>query len=128
MNGARSRNRTGTEFNLRRILSPVCLPISPPGPMSIQTLRIIYDRLVKFSKNCCLREKMGVTKLLTIAILVWVAFMIYSKLKSGSKKANNKRSNKKIVPCSFCKIHIPIASAIKIGNKYFCSLDHSKNA
>ena len=53
LNGARSRNRTGTEFNLRRILSPVCLPISPPGPMSIQTVRIIYDRLVKFSKNYC---------------------------------------------------------------------------
>ena len=71
---------------------------------------------------------MGITKLLIIALLVWVAFKIYLVFKSGSKKANNKGSNKKIVPCSFCKIHIPLASAIKIGNKYFCSLDHSKNA
>ena len=30
--GARNRNRTGTHFlRLRRILSPLCLPISPPG-------------------------------------------------------------------------------------------------
>ncbi len=29
--GARSRNRTGTEVSLRGILSPLRLPISPPG-------------------------------------------------------------------------------------------------
>ena len=71
---------------------------------------------------------MGITKLLIIALLVWVVFKIYLVFKSVSKKANTKGSNKKIVPCSFCKIHVPVASAIKIGNKYFCSLDHSKNA
>ena len=30
-NGARGRTRTDTEFNLRGILSPLRLPISPPG-------------------------------------------------------------------------------------------------
>ena len=30
-NGAQGRNRTGTDFKVRRILSPVRLPISPPG-------------------------------------------------------------------------------------------------
>lgn len=30
-NGARGQTRTGTEFNLRGILSPLRLPISPPG-------------------------------------------------------------------------------------------------
>ena len=30
-NGARGRSRTGTDFKVRRILSPVRLPISPPG-------------------------------------------------------------------------------------------------
>ena len=59
LNGARSRNRTGTEFNLRRILSPVCLPISPPGPMSILTVRIIYDRLVKFFEKLLLMREDG---------------------------------------------------------------------
>ena len=29
--GALGRNRTGTEFEVRRILSPVRLPVSPPG-------------------------------------------------------------------------------------------------
>ena len=28
---ARGRTRTGTEYYLRGILSPLCLPISPPG-------------------------------------------------------------------------------------------------
>ena len=71
---------------------------------------------------------MGITKLLIIALLVWVVFKIYLAFKSRSKIANTKKSNKKIVPCSFCKIHIPLASAIKVNSKYFCSLDHSKNA
>ena len=31
INGALGRNRTGTEFEVRRILSPVRLPVSPPG-------------------------------------------------------------------------------------------------
>ena len=31
INGAQSRSRTGTDFKVRRILSPVRLPISPPG-------------------------------------------------------------------------------------------------
>ena len=31
MNGAQGRSRTGTDFKVRRILSPVRLPISPPG-------------------------------------------------------------------------------------------------
>ena len=30
-NGAQGRTRTGTDFKVRRILSPVRLPISPPG-------------------------------------------------------------------------------------------------
>ncbi len=30
-NGAQGRNRTGTDFEVRRILSPVRLPVSPPG-------------------------------------------------------------------------------------------------
>ncbi len=29
--GAQGRSRTGTEFNLRGILSPLRLPVSPPG-------------------------------------------------------------------------------------------------
>ena len=71
---------------------------------------------------------MGITKLLIIVLFVWVAFKIYLGFKSRSKRGDNKGSNKKIVPCSFCQTHIPIASAIKVNNKYFCSLDHSKNA
>src|SRR5690606_13556291 len=32
--GARDRNRTGTAVTRRGILSPLCLPISPPGRVS----------------------------------------------------------------------------------------------
>jgi len=71
---------------------------------------------------------MGISKILIIALLFWVAFKAYTALKSRAKIANDKNLNQKIIACDFCKIHIPIASAIKVNNKYFCSLDHSKNA
>jgi len=71
---------------------------------------------------------MGITKILIIAILIWVAFKVYSVVKSRSENSDGSRLNKKIIPCNFCKTHVPIASAIKVNNKYFCSLDHSKNA
>ena len=32
--GARGRNRTGTTDEGRGILSPLCLPVSPPGLLS----------------------------------------------------------------------------------------------
>ena len=46
--GARGRNRTGTAFKSRRILSPVCLPISPPGLSGCEEPEIIYYRLIFF--------------------------------------------------------------------------------
>ena len=71
---------------------------------------------------------MGITKLLIIVLIVWLTFKIYLEFKSRSKSADNKGSNKKIVRCSYCKTYVPIASAIKFDNKFFCSLDHSRNA
>ena len=71
---------------------------------------------------------MGITKILIIALLVWVAFKVYSAVKSRSKNPDDNRLNKKIIACDFCKTHVPITSAIKVNKKYFCSLDHSKNA
>ena len=35
LNGAQGRSRTGTDFKVRRILSPVRLPISPPGQLEV---------------------------------------------------------------------------------------------
>ena len=71
---------------------------------------------------------MGITKILIIAILFWAAFRVYAYLKSQAKTTNDKKLNQKIIACDFCKTHVPIASAIKVNNKYFCSLDHSKSA
>ena len=71
---------------------------------------------------------MGITKILIITLLIWLAFKVYSAVKSRSKNPDDNRLNKKIIPCSFCKTHVPLASAIKVKNKYFCSVDHSKNA
>jgi len=71
---------------------------------------------------------MGITKIIIIAILFWLAIKAYSGLKSRAKTANDKKLNQKIIACDFCKTHVPIVSAIKVNNKYFCSLDHSKNA
>ena len=71
---------------------------------------------------------MGITKLLIIVLLLWLIFKVYTSFKSLSEIANDKKINQKIIACDFCKTHIPIASAIKVNNKYFCSLDHSNNA
>ena len=71
---------------------------------------------------------MGITKILIIAILFWVAFRVYAGLKSRAKITNDKKLNQKIIACYFCKTHVPLASAIKVNNKYFCSVAHSKNA
>jgi len=71
---------------------------------------------------------MGITKILIIALLTWVAFKVYTSLKSRAKTANDKKFHQKIIACDFCKTHVPLASAIKVKNKYFCSVDHSKNA
>jgi len=71
---------------------------------------------------------MGITKILIIALLIWVAFKVYSFVMFRSKNSADYRLNKKIIPCSFCKTHVPLAYAIKVNNKYFCSIDHSKNA
>ena len=49
INGALGRNRTGTEFEVRRILSPVRLPVSPPGHFAIETARIIYNEFKGFA-------------------------------------------------------------------------------
>jgi len=71
---------------------------------------------------------MGITKILIIALLIWTALKVYSVVKSRSNDSDDNRMNIKIIPCSFCKTHVPLASAIKVKNKYFCSIDHSKNA
>jgi len=71
---------------------------------------------------------MGITKILIIALLILAIFKVYSIVKSAAKNSDENRMNKKIIPCSFCKTHVPLSSAIKVNNKYFCSIDHSKNA
>jgi len=70
---------------------------------------------------------MGITKILIISILIWATFKVYSIVKSRAKNSEAYRLSKKIVPCSFCKTHVPLASAIKVDSQYFCSIDHSKN-
>jgi len=69
---------------------------------------------------------MGITKIIVIALLIWAAFKVFSVIKSRAKNTDDNRLNKKIIPCSFCRTHVPLASAIKVNNKYFCSVDHSK--
>jgi predicted transporter len=71
---------------------------------------------------------MGIIKILIAALLIWIGFKIYISLKSKTEKEKKDMLQRKIIPCSFCKTHIPISRAVKVNNKYFCSLDHSKNA
>ena len=51
LNGAQGRSRTGTDFKVRRILSPVRLPISPSGQPWGFELCTCFSSLSRISKN-----------------------------------------------------------------------------
>ena len=46
-NGARGRNRTGTNYYVREILSLLCLPIPPPG--------LVFNMQVNLARSVALR-------------------------------------------------------------------------
>jgi len=73
LTGARNRNRTGTHFlRLRRILSPLCLPISPPGRIfggetqnrtgiggfAIRCITILLSRRIAFHQHEMIEGKL----------------------------------------------------------------------
>ena len=45
-----------------------------------------------------------------------------------SDKISQSSDSTKVVPCSFCKVHIPINKATVVKNRFYCSEEHSKNA
>src|SRR5688500_16879635 len=54
LKGTRSRNRTGTTFSGHRILSPACLPVSPPGQKIMSKTARLYRM---DTKNNRIKEK-----------------------------------------------------------------------
>jgi len=51
---------------------------------------------------------MGITKILIIAVLFWVAFKVYTGLKSRAKTSNDKKLNQKIIACDFSYFPVEI--------------------
>jgi len=72
---------------------------------------------------------MGFSKLLLILLAIWLLRKIYLAYKKmRSDKISQSSDSTKVVPCSFCKVHIPINKATVVRNRFYCSEEHSKNA
>lgn len=68
---------------------------------------------------------MGIYKLIVIALVLWLAFSLFKKFRKpveGIEKNTN--SNKKMLACSVCKMHIPEDEAIVQNGQIFCSKEH----
>ncbi|SFV88576.1 hypothetical protein MNB_SUP05-SYMBIONT-5-851 [hydrothermal vent metagenome] len=63
---------------------------------------------------------MGFIKLIIIALLVFVGFYLFKKLRASSTTAEQLSADK-MVACSTCKTHIPENEAIMQNGKIYCS-------
>ena len=69
---------------------------------------------------------MGLGKLLTVLILVWLGYLLYKRLIAPTGK-NKKPRNKTIentVRCAHCQLHIPEHEALFHDGRYYCSQQH----
>lgn len=69
-------------------------------------------------------------RLLAIFIVVILGYMIFKSIKRRMDQPESKqltRSNKKMLKCKHCNVHIPENEAIKHQNDVFCSIEHAKH-
>jgi Prokaryotic metallothionein. len=65
---------------------------------------------------------MGIIKLIIIALLVWIGFSLFKKLRKPKQNLEQSSpSNNKMLACSVCKTHIPENEAILQDGKVYCS-------
>ena len=69
---------------------------------------------------------MGLGRLLTILILVWLGYLVYRRFISTSSKhkKSGTRSVEKTVRCAHCQLHIPEQEALSRNGRYYCSQEH----
>ncbi len=75
---------------------------------------------------------MGLIRLITIAVLIWLAWALYRRFvhyKNSAISANREKQKKPAIKavkrCAVCGIHIPENEAIKKQDRYFCCEQHS---
>ena len=112
----------------RRILSPVCLPVSPPGHTRVvinTTKAGDYTQKgfnVKVKFCVFLFKKMGIVKLIFVFVIIWLILRLFKSIKQNLKLKNNKqKNNHKMVECCQCQVHIPIKEAVLSHNSYYCN-------
>ena len=66
---------------------------------------------------------MGIVKLLILALLIWLGFVLFKKLRRAPSNIENQPSAHKMLSCSTCATHIPENEAIIHNGKAYCSKD-----
>ena len=72
---------------------------------------------------------MGITRLIIIGLLIWLAWMMYRRFiqYQNTKQQSTKTSQESvsnIKKCAVCGVHVPQIEAIKKGDRYYCSKAH----
>jgi len=67
---------------------------------------------------------MGIFKLIVVALVVWLGFSLFKKIRKPSISTEQKSSSNKMLACSVCKTHIPENEAIIQDGKVYCSKEH----
>ncbi len=66
---------------------------------------------------------MGIVKLLILALLIWLGFVVFKKLRRPASSLSGEASKHKMLACSRCQTHVPENEAIIHNNKVYCSKD-----
>ncbi len=64
---------------------------------------------------------MGIVKLIIVALVVWLGFVLVKKFRKPPSNIATKSSANKMLACSVCKTHIPENEAIIQNGKVYCS-------
>jgi uncharacterized protein len=113
----------GDLLNKRRILSETAAQ-SKTSAHTRSPCAPCYDML-EFLLN---KEAfvMGLGRLLTIVILIWLGYLLYKRLIAPTRK--NKKSHSKsienTVRCAYCQLHIPEQEAVSRAGRHYCSQQH----
>jgi uncharacterized protein len=73
---------------------------------------------------------MGLIRLLTYIVLIWLAIQLYKRLTRPSTNSRRKPKAKPVqtfVACDICGLHVPREEAIEHAGRYYCSVDHRDN-
>lgn len=65
-----------------------------------------------------------IVKLIFLALAVWLGYRIYQASKKIATQKSSPPKSQDMVSCEKCGVHIPVAEAIKNGNRYYCSKQH----